>query len=147
MTSQHSPYFVYSRRVAYHETDAMGVLHHSNHVRYFEEARVEFLRARNLISNHQPYGPYIFAVTKQEAQYFKPATFDEALEVWVQATMVKAKIHFQYALYSKKCEEVIASGHTTLVAIRPDFKPCKLPHEMIDAFRREAWDLEWPPQA
>src|SRR3954469_13437408 len=88
MTSQHPRYFVYPRRVAYHETDAMGVLHHANHIKYFEEARVEWLRNRNLIANHQPYGPYIFAVTHQEARYFKPAVFDEPLEVWVQAKMV-----------------------------------------------------------
>lgn len=147
MTSQHSRYFVYSRRVAYHETDAMGVLHHSNHVRYFEEARVEWMRAKNLIGNHQPYGPYIFAVTHQDAQYFKPAFFDEPLEVWVQGKMNKARVMFQYAVYSLKSKEMVAQGTTTLVPIRQDFKPCKLPHEMIEAFHREAWDLEWPPQA
>ena len=34
-----SDFFVFKRRVAYHETDALGVVHHSNHIKYFEEAR------------------------------------------------------------------------------------------------------------
>ena len=31
-------------RVQYYETDKMGIVHHSNYVRYFETARTEYLR-------------------------------------------------------------------------------------------------------
>ena len=31
----------YERQVKYYETDKMGVVHHSNYIRWFEEARVE----------------------------------------------------------------------------------------------------------
>src|SRR4051812_12993825 len=92
-------YFVYPRRVAYYETDAMGALHHSNHVRYFEEARVAWLRDRGAIHHHQPYGPLVFAVTHQEASYLKPVQFDDELQVWVQVRMEGARVFFQYALY------------------------------------------------
>ena len=34
---------VYSHRVQYYETDRMGIVHHSNYVRWMEEARVDFL--------------------------------------------------------------------------------------------------------
>lgn len=33
----------YIRRAAYYETDRMGIVHHSNHIRYFEEARIDFM--------------------------------------------------------------------------------------------------------
>ena len=33
----------YLRRVNYYETDKMGITHHSNYIRYMEEARVHFL--------------------------------------------------------------------------------------------------------
>ena len=33
----------YSHKVQYYETDGMGVTHHSNYIRWFEEARVDFL--------------------------------------------------------------------------------------------------------
>ena len=35
--------FVYTRKAHYHETDQMGVVHHSNHVKWMEEARVAFM--------------------------------------------------------------------------------------------------------
>lgn len=33
----------YIRNVAYYETDQMGIVHHSNYIRWFEEARIDFL--------------------------------------------------------------------------------------------------------
>ena len=36
--------YKYDRVVKYYETDRMGVVHHSNYIRWFEEARVEFMR-------------------------------------------------------------------------------------------------------
>ena len=36
--------YEYERVVKYYETDQMGVVHHSNYIWWFEEARVEFMR-------------------------------------------------------------------------------------------------------
>ena len=33
----------YTHKVNYYETDKMGITHHSNYVRFMEEARVDFL--------------------------------------------------------------------------------------------------------
>ena len=32
------------RRVLYYETDKMGIVHHSNYIRYMEEGRLEYMR-------------------------------------------------------------------------------------------------------
>ena len=34
----------YSREVFYYETDQMGIVHHSNYVRWLEEARIDFMK-------------------------------------------------------------------------------------------------------
>ena len=34
---------IYQHTVHYYETDKMGIVHHSNYVRWMEEARVDFL--------------------------------------------------------------------------------------------------------
>ncbi|MCM2282502.1 MAG: acyl-CoA thioesterase [Bdellovibrionaceae bacterium] len=139
-------YHVYPRRVAYYETDAMGVLHHSNHVRFFEEARVALLRDRGWMEIHQPAGPYVFAVTEQSARYFKPAVFDEALEIWTQMRRVGARLEFQYALFSQASQTVIAAGGTRLVPIDTSFRVAKLPASFLEAVDRESWDEAWPPK-
>lgn len=33
----------YRRKVHYYETDQMAIVHHSNYIRWFEEARIDFL--------------------------------------------------------------------------------------------------------
>ena len=38
----------YKREVNYYETDRMGIVHHSNYIRYFEEARIFMLREKGL---------------------------------------------------------------------------------------------------
>ncbi len=35
--------YTYTHKVQYYETDQMGVVHHSNYIRWFEEARSAFL--------------------------------------------------------------------------------------------------------
>jgi len=35
--------YSWTHRAQYYETDQMGIVHHSNYIRWFEESRVEFL--------------------------------------------------------------------------------------------------------
>ena len=136
-------HFVYHHRVAYHETDAMGVVHHSNHIKFFEEARVEWLRDRGLMSIHAPQGPYIFAVTKLETRYFKTAIFDDLLEVWVQARLVGARMHFRYTIWSPRLSAFIAEGTTELVPVTAELQATRLPRDVCDQFRQEPWSESW----
>jgi len=38
------PSIIYTRPVFYYETDRMDCVHHSNYIRWFEEARIHFMR-------------------------------------------------------------------------------------------------------
>lgn len=137
---------VYPLRVAYHETDAMAVAHHASYVKWFEEARVEWLRAAGLMEHHQPYGPFVFAVVALENRFRKPARFDDELDVWTQARLEgRLRIRFQYALWSKRLQRFIAEGRTELVALTEGFKPTRLPLELCARFEREPWSDVWPP--
>ena len=40
--------YIFERKINYYETDKMGVVHHSNYIRFFEEARCSFLEASGL---------------------------------------------------------------------------------------------------
>ena len=37
--------YIFNRNINYYETDRMGVVHHSNYIRYLEEARCEWLKS------------------------------------------------------------------------------------------------------
>jgi acyl-CoA thioester hydrolase len=145
LSSPSGEWFIYRRRVGYHETDAMAVVHHSNYAKYFEESRVEWLRARGMIEVHQPYGPLVFAVTELECKFLRPARFDDELQVWVQARLMGVRLEFRYAIWSGQQAKVICEGRTALVALTADFKPVRLPEPIRRRMAQEPWSEVWPP--
>lgn len=75
-----------AHRVGFHETDAMGIVHHANYLRHFENARVVWLETHD-----RGYPAWIaadlhFAVTRVEIDYRRPARFDDRIEVttWLE---------------------------------------------------------------
>lgn len=72
--------------VPFYDTDAMGIVHHANYVRYLELARVRFLREHD-----EPYQYYVaqgfhFVVTRVDLQLRRATRFDELLKVtcWLE---------------------------------------------------------------
>jgi acyl-CoA thioester hydrolase len=75
-----------SFRVRYYETDAMGIVHHSNYLRWFELGRTEYLRAVNLTYRALEDRGIGSPVIGFSCRYHHPARYDDAVTVltWVQ---------------------------------------------------------------
>ena len=163
--------FSFKRRVTFYETDAMAVVHHSNYVRYLEEARVEWMRQSGLLAHHAPQGAFVFAVHDLQVSYKRPLKFDDQIEIWMQAKLDGVRIRIQYAVekiisestfaqYQKGLIEaaadsaadkdaqsdriLAATGKTTLVPLDKDFCPVRLPPEARDLFKATTWSEAWP---
>ncbi len=139
--------YVYKRRVAFHETDCMGVVHHSNHIKYFEEARVDWLRTKGLTGLHIPQGPCVFAVVDVTCEYMNTAKFDDELTVVLQGRMEGLRMFFEYAIWSEPKSTWIAKGRTTLVALDAALRIARPPREVTETFAQENWSETWPPTA
>jgi acyl-CoA thioester hydrolase len=103
-------------RVGFYETDAMGVVHHSNYLRFFERARAVWLREHD-----RPYTHYMelglhFAVTRSEVDHHGSARFDDLLVITTGAEWVRgASLRMAYRV---DCgEQSIASGATEHAAV------------------------------
>ena len=84
-------------RVRFVETDLMGVVHHSNYLRWFEMARVEYLRTANVLLPDLIADGILFPITEVQCKYRQSAYFDEMIRV--EATLVdfsRAKLCFAY---------------------------------------------------
>lgn len=143
--------FKIQRRVAYHETDAMGVVHHTNHIKYFEEARVAWLREKNLTGIHTPVGLFTFAVVDLKVQYMAGAQFEDVVDIYLQARMVGVRIRFRYAIWCERLKTWAATGETDLVPLDKAMGVARLSKEVRDVFNLEAWTDDqvgpkfWPP--
>ena len=116
------------RRVAFHETDAMGVVYHANYLRHFEEARVVWLEEHD-----QPYTAYIdrdlhFAVTRVEIDYHKSARFDDRIEVetWLER-LRGASLRMAYRI--TRGDELLVSGATEHAAVDSEGRLRRIPKD------------------
>ncbi len=130
--------FQYSRRVQFYETDMMGVVHHANYLRYFEEARVAWLQQFQLTKLDA-----VFAVLETQCRHLKPAFFEDVLTVETQVRRQDAKVLFHYRILSLRYDRPICTGTSLHILVDKDLKVRKLPPEVIEILERESWTETW----
>ena len=76
---------LYTHKVHYYETDKMGITHHSNYIRWMEEARTDFLEKTGCGYDTIEAMGIISPVTAVEAKYKNTTTYADtiAIDVWV----------------------------------------------------------------
>ena len=76
---------LYTRKVHYYETDKMGVTHHSNYIRWMEEARIDFLGKIGCGYDKIEAMGIISPVTAVDCRYKSTTTFGDevTIDVWV----------------------------------------------------------------
>ena len=75
--------FIFTHRVKYYETDRMGLTHHSNYIRFMEEARVELLRSWSISWAELEKDGIFSAVTAVQGSYKNSSVFDDVLKIRV----------------------------------------------------------------
>jgi acyl-CoA thioester hydrolase len=116
-------------RVRYPEVDAMGFVHHSRFLQYFEMGRVELLRA-----NGQSYADLeregiFFVVTKIQVNYRAPARYDEVLKLDTSIVrMTTVRIDHIYKMTREGV--LIAEGASTIACMGRDGQVRQIPQQM-----------------
>ena len=86
-------------RVHFYNTDEMGVVHHSNYIRWFETGRVEYLRSIGITLTEMMSDGILFPITEVRAKYLHSAKFDDDLELETTAVeLSKVKMEFKYKI-------------------------------------------------
>ena len=113
-------------RVRYTEVDAMGYLHHSRYLQYFEIGRVELLRANGVrYADLEREGTFA-VVVRAEVTYKQPARYDDEVDLTTTETRrTHVKIEHEYEMRRDKL--LLATGRTTLACVGRDGRPMKLP--------------------
>ncbi len=71
----------YERAAQYWETDQMGVIHHSNYIRWFEEARVHILNAAGLHYAEMERDGVLLPLLSASCDYIKPTRFGDTVRI------------------------------------------------------------------
>lgn len=74
-------------RVYYEDTDLAGIVYYANYLRFIERARTEWVRSLGVDQGRlKADSGIVFAVRRIEADYLRPARFDDALQVETRLT-------------------------------------------------------------
>jgi acyl-CoA thioester hydrolase len=131
-------------RVSFYETDAMGVVHHSNFLRYFELARVKWLKDYDQPSTAYMESGLNFATTRSEADYIRSARFDEALQITTWMQWVRgASLRMEYLITSG--DQVVAKGATEHAAVSRDGRVRRIPAERRRNLHAASAEANHPP--
>lgn len=100
-------------RVQFYETDMMEIAHHTNHLRWFEMARIEFFRNAGIELWDMMNKDIVFPILSISCHYKEAAKFDDQLIIETRLVkMTKAQMVFTYRIIRKKDGRVLAVGET-----------------------------------
>ncbi|MCO8124959.1 acyl-CoA thioesterase [Stieleria sp. TO1_6] len=122
--------YTYHFRVAYHQTDGQRRVHHSNYLNFFEDSRVEMLRAGGLSYKQIEDSGRLLVVTEMNVQYFVAAEFDDQLRVEVELTEVR-KVRLRHLYHVLRDDTLIARGESVIACVGPEGRPKRLPSEFL----------------
>ena len=122
--------------VRYGETDQMGIVHHSNYLRYFEVARLEWLTALGVSYTSMEKQGIIMPVIDANLSYKTSALFDDSLIIGIKLDEIpKVKIKFSYEIRNQK-NQVVCLGTTSLAFLNSETrKPIRCPENFTALFR------------
>lgn len=131
--------YKYIKKVQFYETDLMGVVHHANYLKYFEEARVDWLRTMGLADTHYPLVDRLLAVTSSQVVYDSACRFGDELEISVEVRAQRLKIEFQYVIYNPSEKKQVARGYTSHVLVDKDLKPKRPEKRFLAVVETQKW--------
>ena len=104
----------YEHKTQYYETDQMGIIHHSNYIRWFEEARVSFLEEIGY-----PYQriekelKLLSPVLEANCQYRSMVYFGDTVDIILRVESSNGiKLKFSYEVRDHHTQELRTTGYT-----------------------------------
>ena len=129
--------FTWEVRVYYEDTDSAGLVYHSNHLKYMERARTEWLRSLGYAQEKLKRElSIIFVVRNMTVRYHQPAAMDELLQV---KTTIRetggARMLFYQAIVNEQAGLVCDADINVACLDADTMKPRRLPELLMKELR------------
>lgn len=106
----------YERMVYYYETDRMGIVHHSNYIRWFEEARLDWMKQIGWDYKTIEDDNIIIPVLSVSAEYKTMSRYGDNIVIYVKlAEYTGIRIGFPMKYMTRRLESFGASAHPVIV--------------------------------
>lgn len=116
----------YIHTVQYYETDKMGITHHSNYIRWMEEARIDFLSQIGWDYSKLEAMGIVSPVINISCDYKRPTSFSDEIKI---ETFVKefngVKLRFGYEMKNRE-GTIVCIGTSQHAFLNPEGKPVRM---------------------
>ena len=122
--------------VRYYETDQMGIVHHSNYIRYFECGRMAMLEEVGLPMHKIEEAGVMMPITEVECRYRVPAKLGDKLRVVTMINeMPRARLTVHTEIYNQN-DQLLSTGSITMGFIDAvTRRPIRCPQMLVDIFK------------
>ncbi len=119
--------YTFERKVNYYETDKMGVVHHSNYIRYMEEARCAWLKDAEMPFESLEENNITIPVLGVNCDYKYHATFGDTIIINLfMKEYTSVRMTVGYEMKDKKTGKILLTGETRHCFTNKALKPISL---------------------
>ncbi len=133
--------FTYSRKAQYHETDKMGIIHHSNYIKWMEEARIAYMESLGYGFDKVESLGIVSPVAGISISYKTPVLFNETVDIAISLTRYSGVIQEVSYTFTKHGSGDLCATATSKHCYLKDGKVVNLKHEIPELDRLFAAEL------
>lgn len=127
----------YCRKVHYYETDQMGIVHHSNYARWFEEARLHYMDQVGLSYEAMEQWGLISPVLFCSCTFKRPLRFSEEFTIDVRLKDFSGvRFSVDYKVYVGQERTLAAYGETGHCFTNAAMHPIRLKTNYPEIYQR-----------
>lgn len=117
----------YTRTAYYYETDQMSIIHHSNYIRWMEEARLDLLDQIGLNYKSLEESNLLIPVLSVSCDYKTLVRFQDTVVIYTKLEQFKGlRFSLSYEIRSKDEKTIHAIGTSSHCFLDKNFKPVHL---------------------
>lgn len=125
-----------SIRVIYADTDAMGIVYHTNYLKWFEIGRTEFMRKMGVVYADLEARGYNLPLTEINCHYLAPARYDDIVLIETKIGYFRSSnIKFEYVIRDEKKNNILVEGYSVHVFTNNEGKMIRAPKEIAEKFK------------
>ncbi len=119
--------FIYERKINYYETDKMGIVHHSNYIRFLEESRLRFLEEAKMPMERIEEKGYTIPTIEVNCKYLAPVTSGDTIAIILSLKEYDGiKMTMEYEIRNAKNGQSVAKAYTKHCFTNRDLKPIQI---------------------
>ena len=124
--------YEFTVRIAYADTDRMGIVYYANYFVLFERGRTELLRNHGVRYRDLEQTEKIFLPAMQShCDYRAPAYYDDLICIRTRVSEIgNAHVTFHYEIVNAENKKFLAQGYTKHPLVNKDWKPVRIPKKL-----------------